>query len=1079
MVRVSVPLKKISFIVCAVLLLTGLLPGKAMVSAETDIETESPSGVAPISNLDTSTYQKPTLVANGKPFFFNGVQIRDDKILTRFNYTDAQMQNVYQLAADDGFTVANSQILWSMIQPDQVFSATESTYISGGTNASTNFSTSKSVKAKYDSTNVSNQALTYLKFDFTSLSETSADAAKIRIYVNSMDAGTANLHLYGITDDSWNASTMTWNSGAPNHDGYQVSGTLGVDYFDLGITPSYDPVNQVAMYDFDVTDFVNNHAFGDGKKASFILQTDTVNNVGVTMDGTQGATYSPKLIISRADAWDYSWLDKVIGFAETANLKLELMWFGSDTTKMTNDHRVPYYVIRNFTKMQTNDGQVLLEKAAGYTNEAVYTFRMSKNDPNLRAQEYTALKNMFDHVAEYNATHGNKQTVIGANISNEPGNGIGGTRSYDSYSNADYTAGGYTSHNRFNWDSYWVWAQNLGAAVKQSNYPVWTRINFHTFEGDFIFRNEEMKARGETTYVDFVGYDPYIGSTDEGFRYGLGLWPDTSYLPYNYGGNFPMIMETSGSRSTSDYLNIATLAGGSTYNIYNMMANDGNDLYNNGPNNLPVAKNNNTTGIRKTNLWLKTIWYDLATKKPDSSGGTMLKFFNEHADNAANVTKNIRDINIVYSTANKGVGMAIERSENEIALASKTASTFTLENLLAYGPVTMTTGYYDENNSWVSTGSKSFTTNGNDVTVAMNEYDTVRVVSTSSLPELNTYYSINDDFLNSYAGWTTQGKVSIADKPGVLDQSLHIEGSSSSAESSFAEKTFTPVSGDVKMEFRIRRNEASGTVIAPDVYDNLGNVALSLAMDTAGNIVYKNASGAWATLQTYTNRTWYKVEMDVNTNTDTYDLYINGVKMLEQEPLATPVTNIAKIRYLAEDATSEANIDKVKIYQEGAPTQPSEEPLHFEAETTPFSTSGITINNVSANDASGGQYAQTSTSTNIGDWVQYTVQVPTAGTYNFNVGYKTHKKSRGTVQLTVDGVNQGAQINQLAATEGFTSVDLGEVTLSAGEHTFRFTVTGKNVSNNSYAVTIDYIDLIPASSKNSDPLDVHFHMNNL
>ncbi|RTE10882.1 DUF7594 domain-containing protein [Paenibacillus whitsoniae] len=1023
---------------------------------------ETASAATPISTLDTTTYEKPTLVADGKPFFFNGIQIRDDKILTRFNYNDAQMQNVYQLAADNGFTVANSQILWSMVQPDQQFSATASTYISGGTNASTNFSTSSSVKAKYDAANTSNQALTYLKFDFSTLLGTSADAAKIRIYVNSMDTGTANLHLYGITDDSWNASTMTWNNGAPNHSGYNVTGTLGTDLFDLGVTPSYDPVNQVAFYDFDVTDFINNHAFGDGKKASFILQTDTTNNIGVTMDGAAGTTAPPKLVISRANAWDYSWVDKVIGFAENAKLKLELMWFGSDTTKQTIDSRVPYYVIRNYTKMQTSDGRSLISKTAGYTNEGVYIFRMSKNDPNLRAQEYTALKNLFDHVAVYNTAHGNKKTVIGADISNEPGNDIGDARSYDAYSNADYTAGGYTSHTAFEADSYWTWVQNLGAAVKQSNYPVWTRINFHTFQVGFVNRNEDTKAAGGTSYVDFVGYDPYIGTTDEGYRYGLGLWPDSNYLPYNYGQNYPMIMETSAARSNSDYLNLATIAGGSAYNLYNMMANDGNDMYNNGTNNVPVANNTNIAAIKNTNIWLKSLGYDLATKKPDSAGGTKLKFFNERGGTSANITKKLRGMDVNYTTSNQGVGIAVEESDKSIALASKTASTFTLKNALAYGPVTMTTGSFDVDNNWISQGSKTFTTSGDDVVVSMNAYETILVQTTKTIPILNTTYALNDNF-NSQAtgaapsGWTTSGSiggsVTITEKPGLLDKSFRINRTATTSGQSYASKSFAPLNGIIKLKARTRFNATSSWFGAPFVFDSQGNTLIAIAFDASGNIVYKNSSGAWTTLQTYSSRAWYDLDMTLNTYTDTYDLYINGVKMLSQAPFVTPVSNIAKVQFYTENAAGVADFDSIKVYQETAP-------VRYEGEFTSVTANGTTISNVNDSAASGGGYSQTASSSTTGNWVEYTLNVPVDGVYNVNFGYKKNT-NRGTVQLAVDGVNQGSAVDEYSASAAYSASDLGNVMLSAGNHTFRFTVTGMNTSSSSYSATFDYIELMP------------------
>lgn len=586
---------------------------------------------------------------------------------------------------------------------------------------------------------------------------------------------------------------------------------------------------------------------------------------------------------------------------------------------------MPYYVIRNYEKMQTVEGRVLQEKMTGIRlNDYVYDFRMSKDDPNLRAQEYKALKNLFDHVAVYNSAHGDKKTVVGADIANEPGNMIGKHRSYSPYSQALWTSGGYSSENLFMWDSIHTWVQNLGAAVKQSNYPVWTRMNLHAEQFYYVYRNEELKASGGTSYVDFVGYDPYIGTTDEGYRYGLGLWSDAEYYPYNYGRNLPMIMETSASRSNSDYLNLATLAGGSLYNLYNFMANDGNDMYNNGSGNVPVANNSNIEGIKKTNFWLRTLWYDLATKQPDAAGGAKLKFFNEHADASANVTKKIRGIDVTFSTSNTGVGIAVERSDKEIALASKTSSTFTLKNLLSYGAITMTTGYYDSNNSWVSTGTKSFTNSGNDVVVNMNGYETVRVLTASSTPSLSTVYLINDNY-NSQStgsaptGWTistTGGSVSIADKPGVLDKSMRIDRTATSTGMSYAEKSFTPVSGTVKLEATVRKDDTTTWFAAPYVYDSAGNAVIRVAFDQAGNIVYKNASGVWTTLQSYYTRTWFKLDMEINTDTDTFSLYINGIKLLNQVPLISPVSDLAKVRFYTENAPGAANFDNVKVFQE-------------------------------------------------------------------------------------------------------------------------------------------------------------------
>ncbi|WP_164716584.1 glycosyl hydrolase family 28-related protein [Paenibacillus whitsoniae] len=132
--------------------------------------------------------------------------------------------------------------------------------------------------------------------------------------------------------------------------------------------------------------------------------------------------------------------------------------------------------------------------------------------------------------------------------------------------------------------------------------------------------------------------------------------------------------------------------------------------------------------------------------------------------------------------------------------------------------------------------------------------------------------------------------------------------------------------------------------------------------------------------------------------------------------------------------------------------------LNFEGETTANTTSGITTSNSSDSSASGGQYLQTSSSTAVGSWVEFTVNVPTADTYSVEFGYKQNT-GRGISQLSVDGKNQGGTVDQYASTAAFTSSNLGTVSLSSGSHKFRFTVTGKNASSNSYAITVDYFKL--------------------
>ncbi|RTE10881.1 GDSL-type esterase/lipase family protein [Paenibacillus whitsoniae] len=140
----------------------------------------------------------------------------------------------------------------------------------------------------------------------------------------------------------------------------------------------------------------------------------------------------------------------------------------------------------------------------------------------------------------------------------------------------------------------------------------------------------------------------------------------------------------------------------------------------------------------------------------------------------------------------------------------------------------------------------------------------------------------------------------------------------------------------------------------------------------------------------------------------------------------------------------------------------------FEGENSAFTTSGVTTSLVSDAAASGGGYFQTGSSTTTGSWVEYTLNVPATGVYNVNFGYKKNYV-RGTTQLAIDGVNQGIAVDQYANTASYVSTNLGNVTLSSGNHTFRFTVTGKNTSSTSYNFTIDYLELMPNFGPAVDP----------
>ena len=95
----------------------------------------------------------------------------------------------------------------------------------------------------------------------------------------------------------------------------------------------------------------------------------------------------------------------------------------------------------------------------------------------------------------------------------------------------------------------------------------------------------------------------------------------------------------------------------------------------------------------------------------------------------------------------------------------------------------------------------------------------------------------------------------------------------------------------------------------------------------------------------------------------------------------------------------------------------------------------------------------------VDDYVEYTVNVPQAGTYEIAVRNRT-AGGNGIYQLSVDSTDVGSPVDQYKSPASYSTSTIGTVTFAeAGDKTFRFTVTGKNANSRSYKLAFDYIEL--------------------
>ena len=104
----------------------------------------------------------------------------------------------------------------------------------------------------------------------------------------------------------------------------------------------------------------------------------------------------------------------------------------------------------------------------------------------------------------------------------------------------------------------------------------------------------------------------------------------------------------------------------------------------------------------------------------------------------------------------------------------------------------------------------------------------------------------------------------------------------------------------------------------------------------------------------------------------------------------------------------------------------------YEAEVLSRTASATGSQVTSEAGASGGRYVQLSGTPATGAWVQLSLNVAEAGSYDLRVLYKSNN-NRGIVQASVDGSNQGSVCNQYAtAATQQVSCSLGNKTLTAG-----------------------------------------------
>lgn len=154
-------------------------------------------------------------------------------------------------------------------------------FVRGGSYDSVNYGTSNLLRVK-DSSNETYSRKTYLKFDLSDIK--SVEGSTLRIYGrNSQDTSTFDLKAYGVTDNGWTETGITW-SNAPARQSTEEDTAVVNDEW--------------KYYEWDVSSFVQSQLSNDVQTITLVVEgvndqdvmfyaysrEDTLNNPGLVLE---------------------------------------------------------------------------------------------------------------------------------------------------------------------------------------------------------------------------------------------------------------------------------------------------------------------------------------------------------------------------------------------------------------------------------------------------------------------------------------------------------------------------------------------------------------------------------------------------------------------------------------------------------------------------------------------------------------------------------------------------------------------------------------------------------------------------
>lgn len=195
--------------------------------------------------------------------------------------------------------------------------------------------------------------------------------------------------------------------------------------------------------------------------------------------------------------------------------------------------------------------------------------------------------------------------------------------------------------------------------------------------------------------------------------------------------------------------------------------------------------------------------------------------------------------------------------------------------------------------------------------------DTVRVYTEPSMVLADRFDTLATDATPA-SPWTVVstggGSVSVKTVPFADDKSVRVQKLNPSGTSSLA-TTFADQSGRVVFEADVMARETAGARALPYIYNSGGTTVASVLFEDGNIKAY--VGGTKTTVQAFEPDVWYRVRVVVDTGTDEFDLYVDGVRKMNDQPLRAATASVNKVSFFMDGTnTGTFYVDGVRIYNE-------------------------------------------------------------------------------------------------------------------------------------------------------------------